>query len=45
LVARKRILKGEFFKMENIKPVLVYENTGLKSNEFYHVNNKRVKKI
>lgn len=44
LVARKSMSKGEFFKMSNIKPVLVYENTGLKTNELFKVLNKRAKK-
>jgi len=44
LVARKKISKGETFKMENIKPVLVYENSGLKTNELYKILFKKAKK-
>ncbi len=44
IVARKKIIKGKKLNFKNIKPVLVYEKYGLKTNEVFKVLNKKVKK-
>ena len=44
LVCRNNINKGSKFNYQNIKPALVYKNKGLKTNEFFKVINKKVKK-
>ena len=44
LVCRSNIKKGSKFNYQNIKPALVYKNKGLRTNEFFKVINKKVRK-
>lgn len=43
IVARTNIKKGKRFNYKNLKPALVYENKGLKTNEFLQIFNKKAK--
>lgn len=43
LVARSNIKKGELFNYKNLKPVLVYDKIGLRTNEFFKVLNRKSK--
>ena len=40
IVARFNIKKGDRFNHKNLKPVLVYEGIGLRTNEFNKIFNK-----
>ena len=44
LVCKSSIKKGSKFNFQNIKPALVYKNKGLRTNEFFKVINKKVRK-
>jgi sialic acid synthase SpsE len=44
IVAREKIKKGQTFTFKNIKPVLVYKNYGLKTNEVLKIINKSAKR-
>ena len=43
LVARYNIKKGEIFNYKNLKPVLVHDKIGLRTNDFFKILNKKSK--